>query len=304
MSVEYELKTSAGCFGVIDFGGNGRECLLIHGTGHNAEAWRGCAKFLSREYHVIAFDLRGHGQTPENSSDCEQYWRDLGPIIDTLGLRDPILIGHSTGAYAATAFAASGGPCSACVCADGFVLDTLDRRLESREQKDNQFDRDALFEMFRYGWIATGSERDEYVQQEVIRSSTDWLNADVDTAILEKTILRCFLQTGEFLLRRPTIEEISVVSAPSHNSKIYPAIDLYEEIDIPMSLIWATEGLSRNRRDEVEAIASKRANRTFHSIESSHNVPMQRPRQLADIILHDLRLLEGATRVAQSPSAK
>jgi pimeloyl-ACP methyl ester carboxylesterase len=47
-----------------------------------------------------------------NSKDAEEYWRDIGTVSAALGLRSPVLVGHSAGGYAVTAFAASGGECA------------------------------------------------------------------------------------------------------------------------------------------------------------------------------------------------
>lgn len=123
MSSKFQLETIAGIFSVIDYGSSGPDCLLIHGTGQNAAAWNGVARTLAGRARTVAFDMRGHGQTRPVSLDPEQYWRDIGPVSDALGMRSPILIGHSTGAYAATAYAAAGGHVAQIVCIDGFTLD-------------------------------------------------------------------------------------------------------------------------------------------------------------------------------------
>lgn len=118
-----QLGTAQGPFAVEDFGGGGPDLLLVHGTGHNLAVWEPLAECLRGHFRVAAFDLRGHGQTPQDSSDPEQYWRDIGAVCAALGLRRPWLLGHSTGGYAVTAFAADGGDCAGIVVLDGFVLD-------------------------------------------------------------------------------------------------------------------------------------------------------------------------------------
>ena len=100
------LATAAGEFAVRDFGGAGPDVLLVHGTGHNLEVWTPLAAQLAGHFRLAAFDLRGHGQTPAASTDTQQYWRDIVAVSAGLGLRRPLLVGHSTGGYAVAAFAA------------------------------------------------------------------------------------------------------------------------------------------------------------------------------------------------------
>ena len=95
----------AGCdqFAIRDFGGSGPDMLLVHGTGHNLEVWQPLAESLRGKFRMVAFDLRGHGQTPAQSTNAEQYWRDIGALVSALGLKNPLLVGDSTGGYAISA---------------------------------------------------------------------------------------------------------------------------------------------------------------------------------------------------------
>jgi pimeloyl-ACP methyl ester carboxylesterase len=112
MAVQSELiNTNAGPFAIRDFGGRGPDLLFVHGTGHNLEVWSPLAQALRGCFRMVAFDMRGHGQTPAQSTGPEQYWRDIEVLMAALGLRQPLLVGHSTGGYAVSAHAASGGMC-------------------------------------------------------------------------------------------------------------------------------------------------------------------------------------------------
>lgn len=52
-----------------------------------------------RGYRAIAHDRRGHGRSgqPWNGNDMDTYADDLATLIDTLDLKDAVLVGHSTG---------------------------------------------------------------------------------------------------------------------------------------------------------------------------------------------------------------
>ena len=80
--------------------GTGRPVVFSHGWPLNADAWEGQMVFLGeRGYRAIAHDRRGHGRSsqPWNGNDMDTYADDLAALIDTLDLKDAVLVGHSTG---------------------------------------------------------------------------------------------------------------------------------------------------------------------------------------------------------------
>jgi pimeloyl-ACP methyl ester carboxylesterase len=48
----------------IDFGGEGQPLLMVHGLGGSALNWAAVGPQLSKQYHAVAIDLAGFGQTP------------------------------------------------------------------------------------------------------------------------------------------------------------------------------------------------------------------------------------------------
>ena len=48
----------------IDFGGKGTPLLMVHGLGGSALNWAAVGPELSKQYHAVAIDLAGFGQTP------------------------------------------------------------------------------------------------------------------------------------------------------------------------------------------------------------------------------------------------
>ena len=50
-------------------------------------------------YRAIAHDRRGHGRSsqPWTGHDLDTYADDLAQVIETLDLREVVLVGHSTG---------------------------------------------------------------------------------------------------------------------------------------------------------------------------------------------------------------
>jgi esterase len=85
----------------LDWGTPGKQpLLLLHGVGRVARTFDHLAAHFNDSHHVIAPDLRGHGDSdwdPNASYMVEDYVRDIEALLDELRLRDVIVWGNSTG---------------------------------------------------------------------------------------------------------------------------------------------------------------------------------------------------------------
>lgn len=75
--------------------------LLVHGGRDHARSWDWVARALREEYHVIAPDLRGHGDSAwaiGGQYTLPEYVLDVAQLIDTLGLAPLRIVAHSMGA--------------------------------------------------------------------------------------------------------------------------------------------------------------------------------------------------------------
>ncbi len=80
--------------------GQGSPIVFSHGWPLNADAWDAQMLFLASHGHrVIAHDRRGHGRSsqPWTGNDLDTYADDLAEVINSLDLKDVMLVGHSTG---------------------------------------------------------------------------------------------------------------------------------------------------------------------------------------------------------------
>jgi non-heme chloroperoxidase len=80
--------------------GSGLPVVFSHGWPLNADAWDAQLDFVaSHGYRAIAHDRRGHGRSnqPWAGNDLDTYADDLAAVIETLDLKDMVLVGHSTG---------------------------------------------------------------------------------------------------------------------------------------------------------------------------------------------------------------
>ncbi|WP_332848650.1 alpha/beta fold hydrolase [Massilia sp. S19_KUP03_FR1] len=80
--------------------GAGQPVVFSHGWPLQADAWEDQMFYLaSQGYRVIAHDRRGHGLSsqPWNGNDMDTYADDLATLLNTLDIKNAMLVGHSTG---------------------------------------------------------------------------------------------------------------------------------------------------------------------------------------------------------------
>lgn len=75
--------------------------VLIHGNSASAEWWRFIAPLLAVDYHVIAPDLAGMGDSEHTGRyDRELYAHQVMAVADALSPeQQPVIIGHSLGGF-------------------------------------------------------------------------------------------------------------------------------------------------------------------------------------------------------------
>ncbi len=78
--------------------------LLLHGGRDHARSWDWVARELREDYHVIAPDLRGHGDSAWSIGGhytLPEFVLDVAQLIDTLDLAPLRIVAHSMGAAVA-----------------------------------------------------------------------------------------------------------------------------------------------------------------------------------------------------------
>ena len=94
----------------LDFPGGDPPIVLLHALSANASEFGGLVTAgLSPAFRVVAPDLRGRGATekPATGYRMVDHARDVLALLDTLGLDDIVLGGHSFGAFLAIFMAAN-----------------------------------------------------------------------------------------------------------------------------------------------------------------------------------------------------
>jgi pimeloyl-ACP methyl ester carboxylesterase len=92
----------------VQWGEQGQPVVCIHGLTANAFYFQAVADALAPDHRVIAYDLRGRGESdkPESGYSVPIHAQDLARVIDALHLERPIIVGHSLGALISLYFAA------------------------------------------------------------------------------------------------------------------------------------------------------------------------------------------------------
>lgn len=87
--------------------GAGKPIVCFHSTPASAEFYRPQLEHYAGRYRVIAFDLRGHGESdkPRGAYRIAEFFEDYRAIFDALALQDFVLVGCSVGGIVAQLYA-------------------------------------------------------------------------------------------------------------------------------------------------------------------------------------------------------
>jgi pimeloyl-ACP methyl ester carboxylesterase len=105
--VRRSVRTSDGLdLEVVEFGGEGRPILLLHGLMGRALTWWPVSRWLVRYGRVLGLDARGHGRSQARGPwTTERMARDAAEVLETVG--PAVVLGHSMGGLHGIALAAS-----------------------------------------------------------------------------------------------------------------------------------------------------------------------------------------------------
>ena len=85
----------------LDWGNGGKPTLvLVHGGRDHAHSWDWVARRLRGEYHVVAPDLRGHGDSAwaiGGMYALSDFVLDLAQLLEALGTFPVTIVSHSLG---------------------------------------------------------------------------------------------------------------------------------------------------------------------------------------------------------------
>ncbi len=206
------VPVPGGEIAVISFGGEGRDILFVHSLGFTAETWSVLVPELGPGFRAYGVDLRGHGASTAQLEDPDQVWQDLAAVIEYLGLRRPIVVGHALGASYAIALALYHPGLIGALFLIG--EDPFPRRAEV--ESDVMFAvSGAITQQLRerFGLGATGPDeasRAAYVEEMAARIPQDWFLQAIPVEVARRGIERAVHRNPDGSWRRnPSVETIN-----------------------------------------------------------------------------------------------
>lgn len=238
--------------------------LLLHGNSANAWWWAPMAASIPAQYRLIAIDLRGHGDSewvrpaaygPADHAD------DLARLIETIGIAQPIVVGHSMGGIAVTAFTRE----YPLMARSAIVVDIA---VNSTPRRNRFLERLKVLPTVNYPDLATAIARFR------LMPSQDGVAPEVIDEIARRSL-------------RPTDDGRYTMKFDRESFYGGDGLDVGAAImgvQIPTLLIRA--GLSRIMTAEAaERAAASNPLVQLKVIEGAHHhLPLERPRELAELI--------------------
>jgi pimeloyl-ACP methyl ester carboxylesterase len=183
---------------VEEWGSGDRVAILVHGITSDSRSWVRVGPALANSgYHVLAPDLRGHGQSSRGEYG-PQFWAD--DLVDTLPAGAEVAVGHSLGALALALAVERLCPRRAVYEDPAWVLPANTHQQAA-----------ARFEARR------GSTRED-----LRRDNPRWADADVEgslaaAAAWDSATVRALLdgRDHDFVPRRPAVSSLVVLADPS-----------------------------------------------------------------------------------------
>lgn len=268
---------------VREYDGDGQPLVLVHGGGFNLAAWGAVVDQISHQFHVVSFDLPGHGHSGlglgVDGWSVADAVTSLGAVIEAVGLDSPMVVGHSLGGMIANHAVANGQQCCRLVNVDGWAGEPLPARLTD----DQAVAATAVM-------AAMNALPVESIDQVVAAQTAQAGAAGLDASMMEAIIRRQFIVEGDVATMRPSADQ--QLAMLRSIAPLSTASDL-EVTDVPVLLVLSSHpdplpgvdvDLDAQRRGRDAIAARYHAHPTVEVtwIDAGHNIPTLAPTELAE----------------------
>jgi pimeloyl-ACP methyl ester carboxylesterase len=288
---------------VRDHGGEGPDVLLLHGAQRSLEDWAPVLSHLPG-VRAVAMDLRFHGRSEVPPATAwNDFVTDVESVVTSVGLKNPLLVGHSFGGAIAMADAAAHPERAGVVNVDGFDFRQRDLFGEVEPAEVDRFLEE--FERQRANFMPPDAGDDAWLEQQ--RQMMQQLDSTwkVPDHVAAATLERIFVRDGGGWKRRPPNTFFDILDTPDpaigqhegvrsyHPSD--PSADvlhLLREATVPTVFVLcrppgeagmfakARSGLERH----IRTIASSNANVRLETVDATHGVIFEQPARVAEVV--------------------
>lgn len=266
-----------------DWGGEGQTLLLLHGLSSNSRIWDLTAPLMTTRFRVVALDLRGHGlsDVPEGGYGFDDVTADVIEFLELMSLERVSIAGHSWGANVALHVAVGHAErVSGVALVDGGVIEISS--LSDWETAEKQM---------------RPPDIPGVPVERFLGFSRQWPNIrDIWTEEIGEMVLSNFEIRDEKVYRRldiPRHMQIAKAIYDSHPTELLP------QVSCPVLVLVARNSPSSEaerrwdayRNDGIAFVEASVPQAELIVMEDTiHDVPVQRPRELADALTSFLTL--------------
>jgi len=254
---------------VWEWPGASPDTLLMHGIGNYGRYWDFFADAMDGRLHLVAPDARGHGDSlkPDGGYAPAEFAADAVAVMDGMQMPRPLVVGHSMGGFHAAALTiAHPERVRALVLVDVGPRVEGDggaraRRL-SLERPDRFADEASALAYLR--------ETSPDYSDEVYANRMRWV----------------FERDGGGLVWRSSKPALATILNSRRDGQ--PIWDRLGEIACPVLVVRGTRSQTFGKATAREMLTTLRDARLVE-LDARHNVPLDRPRELADAVVRFAR---------------
>lgn len=260
-----------------DWGGSGQLVLLLHGLASTCHIWDMVAPLLAQDHAVIALDQRGHGKSakPGHGFDFASVTQDVLGVINHLGRSAPVVVGHSWGGSVALELAVRAPESlKGMAWVDGGMIDAS-ARYSSIE--------DAKLEMSPPDF--TGVKSESFMERVRGRHEGVGMAPGSHNVVMANFEV---LEDDTIKARLTRANHLRIIEALWDH---HPT-ELYKQVQCPVLIMPARQKtnaatLDQGQRRLMSVDEAERQlpnSKTVWLEDSIHDVPIQRPRLVADLL--------------------
>ncbi|MFQ5399591.1 MAG: alpha/beta fold hydrolase [Anaerolineae bacterium] len=256
--------------------GRGRPLLLLHGLGSSVRDWELQMPVFSRQYRVIAVDMRGHGRSakPKGPYSLPMFAADTAEFIRRLALAPVHVVGISMGGMIALQLAVDAPELLKSMALVNCGPELVPRTFKEKLQVQQRMLITRIMGMRRMG---------EFLAPRLFPKPDQATLRQLIAERWAKNDRRAYLASLRALVGWSVAAQLSQIACPT---LVVAAEEDYTPITVK------------------EAYAAEMPNARLHVIEDSrHATPIDQPEQFNQVVLAFLAQVDGSPQPERLPSA-